>query len=75
MTMTGFNSIYGAYETKADRKENLISHGKKLSATMEEYDNPTFHAYQAAFKEYLRIERILAKEYGMSEEEIYMALN
>lgn len=75
MKMTGFNSKYGAFETKADRKENLIAHAKKINAKLEEIENPTSHIFKSLFNEALRVERILATEYGMSEEEIYEATN
>ena len=75
MIMTGFNPKYGAFETKADRKLNLINALKKYDADLERYTDPSFHVCKSIMASYLRVERALITEYGMTEEEIYTAIN
>ena len=72
--MTGRNQ-YGAYMTKEDKKNDLISAGKKWVKAYDRYDDPTFHGAMACFSEICRIESILHREYGMDEEEIYLAIH
>ena len=73
MTMTGYSEIYGAYQTKADKKADLIAKAKKMNEMMDSYEDPSFHGYQACFEEYCRIESILITKYGMDEDEVATA--
>lgn len=55
--MTGYNKKYGAYMTKEDKRQDIIK-GMKMFLEV------------GAFDQYSLREKILLREYGMTEEEI-----
>ena len=73
--MTGYDNKYGAYMTKEDKRLDLISHGRKSVKAYEKYTDPTSRGARLYFAECLRVERLLATEHGMTEDEIWVALH
>lgn len=75
--MSGYDPKYGAYKTKEDTKLDIIDKMRSISLDLPDSDSPEMfsHAAQARFKEYARLERRLAHEYGMSEEEIFQIVH
>lgn len=71
--MNGMNENTGAFFTKEDKKQMIIEKIKTYEARLDEYEDPTFHAYKALFNEIVRMESILASDFGMDEDEIWEA--